>query len=390
MHRSGVHRLEGRARHRLELVEVGVVPLAVGGAGQEPVRAVVGDEHAVGLEALQDDPGRAVVAAQVEGRLQPEPGAHRRDVRIGGGAGLVGGRADVAALGGGHGEPQRVVDVAGQHLVAADQAGQDRQPGGVGRGPAGRPERVRVQVEHRAGLRGPAAAAAGRPVQLVQVAVAGGDQHVRVAAGLDPGARRDRVRARVALVAVGGEPDRHLRLAGRHHAVRDAVGRVRAEVRVQEPAAADAGDPGRRARADRGVRDVAPPRVVGREQRAAGDAGRSARVARHRQRQPAGPDRHRRVHRVRAGPSPASPSSGRPWPSADRAVGAGGEPGSTQPPPRRSAIRGAGPAAGAAGQRDRGSAPAGRRLLGSATRMPTSIPAAVAPRRPVRPDRSAP
>ena len=40
------------------------------------------------------------------------------------------------------GEAQGVVDAAATHLVVAGEARQDRQPGGVGGGPAARPHAV--------------------------------------------------------------------------------------------------------------------------------------------------------------------------------------------------------------------------------------------------------
>ena len=44
------------------------------------------------------------------------------------------------------GEADGVVDMARRDLVVAQQPGQDRKPGGVGRGPAVRPQRVGLQV----------------------------------------------------------------------------------------------------------------------------------------------------------------------------------------------------------------------------------------------------
>ena len=53
----------------------------------------------------------------------------------------------------GRGEAERVVDRPGGDLVVAGEAGEDRQAGGVGRGPAGRSQVIRAQVEDRARAR---------------------------------------------------------------------------------------------------------------------------------------------------------------------------------------------------------------------------------------------
>ena len=183
------------------------------------------------------------------------------------------------------GDADRVFDVAGGGLVVADEAGEDRQAGGVGRGPAvgaagggaqvpGGP-RVGVPVRLRLGdVEG--------AVELVELA--GGavdDEHVAVAvaavAALDRGAGRDRERPRVALVAVGGVVDRQHPLPRADDRVGEAVGARRAEVRVQAVAAVgvDVGDVGARAGIPRRLRDVlVPGRLGGERRRARRERGR--------------------------------------------------------------------------------------------------------------------
>ena len=175
-------------------------------------------------------------------------------------------------------EAQGVVDHALLHdLVVADEAGVDRQPGGVGGGPAVGPQGVRAEVEHRARAGLPRRAAALRVggEQLVELARGVVDhEHVAVAvarrAALDRRVRRDRVRARVALVVVL-EAHRHLRLAGADVHERDADRAAvpeRAEVGVQLGRRPDARHPGGRAGVHGAGGDVGVPRVVGREGRA--------------------------------------------------------------------------------------------------------------------------
>ena len=55
-------------------------------------------------------------------------------------------------------EAERVVDPSPRDVLVAGEPGEDRQPGGVGRRPAGRAQLVRAEVEDRARPRAPAAA----------------------------------------------------------------------------------------------------------------------------------------------------------------------------------------------------------------------------------------
>ena len=84
------------------------------------------------------------------------PGLRRNQAPIGAAVGsrdprLVAGGPDVPAVGPPQRDPDRVVDPARCDLVVPNQAGQDRQPGGVGTRPRARPQRVGVEIEHRTG-----------------------------------------------------------------------------------------------------------------------------------------------------------------------------------------------------------------------------------------------
>src|SRR5205823_13612901 len=108
-----------------------------------PVRAVVGDDQAVLLHRAQDGlrvgaEGRDVVAG-----LEAEARTHRRKVWIIRRAGLMTRRPDVRAVRLLRRHADRVVDVAGLHLVETNEAGEDRKAGGVGGRPAVGPESVR-------------------------------------------------------------------------------------------------------------------------------------------------------------------------------------------------------------------------------------------------------
>ena len=142
-------------------------------------------------------------------------------------------RVDVGLLRDRDGDAQRVVDDAAVGLLAAGEARQDREAGGVGGGPALGAQRVRLQVPDRAAVGVPARALALGGEQLEELAVALAQrQHVAVAAALDRRVERCRVGAGIGLVG-DLEAHRHERLGERDVDVGDAVGAVAAEVRPQ-------------------------------------------------------------------------------------------------------------------------------------------------------------
>jgi hypothetical protein len=63
-----------------------------------------------------------------------------------------------------------VIDDAAFDLVVADEAGQDRQAGGVGAGPAGMTVAAGPEVENGPGVRGPAVRRSVGVEQLVELA----------------------------------------------------------------------------------------------------------------------------------------------------------------------------------------------------------------------------
>ena len=116
---------------------------------------------------------------------------------------LVTRRPDVAPAGAAHREAQRVMDprVRTEDLVVAHEPREDRQTGGVGAGPPGRPEGVRAEIEDRAAAGRRAPTVAADPEELVEEAGPLVDHdRVSVRAALDPVRRhrtdRDRGRSR--------------------------------------------------------------------------------------------------------------------------------------------------------------------------------------------------
>ena len=175
---------------------------------------------------------------------------------------------DPGVAGGVEGDPDRVLDAPGADLVVADQAGEDRQPGCVGRGVAVGAQRRRAQVPDHArvglpALRMPVGEGAVELVELAPGSVIG--EHVAIAVGaaasLDRRAERDPVLAVVGLRSVGGEPNLDLALALADHSIGEPVLARRAEVGMEHVAAVgvDVGDDLVRARVDGRVGDVLVP-----------------------------------------------------------------------------------------------------------------------------------
>src|SRR5205085_10551927 len=120
-----------------------------------------------------------------------------------------------------------VVHVAAGDLVVAQQPGQDRQTGGVRRGPAVGPQRVARHQPGGAGTGPPGPVHhAGVPGLVEPAGALVDDDRVlvtrRVPATLDLGVAAERVADVVALVGVV-EPHRHLRVRAVDDGDRDAV-----------------------------------------------------------------------------------------------------------------------------------------------------------------------
>ena len=176
-----------------------------------------------------------------------------------------------------------MADRSGGGLAVDRQAGQDGEPGGVGRGPARRAQLVRAQVEDgaRAGAPPrPAVVRIGGEELVVGARRAVDDDHVAVAtrawAALDRGVARQGIAVAVGLRGVL-EADGDAPGAAGDDGVRDAVGGAGvdgAEVGVDGAVEADAGDQRGGVRGHGEPVHPLVPRVVGREDGAVG-AGQS-------------------------------------------------------------------------------------------------------------------
>ena len=172
--------------------------------GHVPGRAVVGEDHPVALERDGDHPRVGDRPGEVGVGLEADAQAHRRQRGARRRRREVARRVDVRLAGLGGREPERVEDLARGDLVVADEAGQDRQAGGVGARPAvgRRALEARSHWAPEPACQAPLGGLAD-VVQLVQAAgVAVDREQVAVRAALDERRVRDRVRARVGLVGV--------------------------------------------------------------------------------------------------------------------------------------------------------------------------------------------
>ena len=133
---GNVHHFKIRSVQAAQIVQVVIVPARIRRAGKEPGRAVIGDHHAVLLERAQDDLVGRRKAGNIEVRAQPEANAHGRILRPGQARRVMPRGPHERAPGLRNRKTQRVADLARQDLVIADQAGEDRQAGRIGRGPA--------------------------------------------------------------------------------------------------------------------------------------------------------------------------------------------------------------------------------------------------------------
>ncbi len=244
------------------------------------------------LQRLQDYPRLRREIRRVEAGPQAEARAHRRGSAAARAAVAVACRVHVRVVQGLGGEADRMVDLTPLDLVVANQAGQDRQPRRVGRGPAPRPEVVHTEVPDRARAGPPplSAVLAPRLVQLVEpAAIPVQHEHVTVRGALfDRRVRRDRIALPVGLAPVVE--------AHGHPPLRCGDGHVgHAEVPDHGPVAAEVVDVRAGSLVHRRPVDPLVPRIVGRKEATRGriggrqpDRGRDRRCAGARYEQ--GPD----------------------------------------------------------------------------------------------------
>ena len=300
--------LEGAAWHRLELVEKRGRPTRAGVGPEVPIGTVVVQDQPVLLQGAQDHLGLGRVARDVEARLQPEPGTHRWEVRVGRRPLSGGRRPYVRGVRCRRLDPDGVRDDARLHLVVAHQPGQNGCARGVHRRqPA--PEGIGVEVPDgavgrvRSGVTG-----VERVVELVVGARCRVDHDGVPVAGAALYLRVGSERVRTGIVPGRAEREGNEGMPRGHQGDGHAVGRRCDRLEVGG-GCVHGGEPLRAVRVDRQVRDRGVPDVVSREHRAVGRAGqgcarrRDTRRAADREAQP----QHRRDHeRDRRPPHPSS------------------------------------------------------------------------------------
>jgi nitrite reductase/ring-hydroxylating ferredoxin subunit len=205
---------EGRRRDVLQAANGIVIPAAIRSAGDEPVRSVIGEDHAVLLQGCQDDLSIGAVTRDVEVGLEPESNSHRHVGRVGQARSIMSGRVDIGPLGFGDCKSQRMFYLTGFNFIVADKSGEDRKSSGIGGGPAIRTIVVLCQVKDRSTGSIPAVIALMLMsiVQFVQLTfIFIDDQNMTVAIGIiatfDRSIRRNGHRAWVTLVGIVGEVD---------------------------------------------------------------------------------------------------------------------------------------------------------------------------------------
>ena len=119
----------------------------VGGDGDGPFDAVVGDDHAVALECGEDGARFWREAAGVEVSAEAEAFAHAWKVGIGEGTGEVGGGSDVGSAGAFDGDTECVVDATALEFVPAHDSEEEWEAGCVAGGPAIGARAVGFEVE---------------------------------------------------------------------------------------------------------------------------------------------------------------------------------------------------------------------------------------------------
>lgn len=117
--------------HHLEVPDLHLLQ-RVRGTAEVAVAAAVCHHHAELLECPQDHLRLGRIAGDIDARLEPHPHPHRRIHRVARRTRHMARRRDIRLARVLYGEPERVVDLASEvHLIEANQAGKDRQSGGV-------------------------------------------------------------------------------------------------------------------------------------------------------------------------------------------------------------------------------------------------------------------
>src|SRR6476660_4524669 len=135
-YRPHSHHLERTSRHGLERIQLVVVPASVRGTGNEPVAAVVRDDHSVRLERPENHLCARREGRDVEARLEPHAHAHWWPVGARVGAREVPGGGDVRVPRMRYREAQRMENGPTLYdFVVAHQTRKDGEPRGVSRRP---------------------------------------------------------------------------------------------------------------------------------------------------------------------------------------------------------------------------------------------------------------
>ena len=123
LNRAELDNLESARRDLLQLIELGVVPLRIRFPRDEPIRSVIGDEHAVLLETRENGLDGRIETADVEAALESYPEAHGWTIHVGGRTRKMRRRMNERALGVFDRESKRVA-----YLVRDARLGLSHEP----------------------------------------------------------------------------------------------------------------------------------------------------------------------------------------------------------------------------------------------------------------------
>ena len=171
------------------------------------------------------------------------------------------------------------------HFVVTNEAGENRQPGGVGRRPSLRTNPVRPKIKRRPTPRYPSGLARLCVVQLVETARLLLDHNdMAITASFYRSIQRNWVRSRVAFISKFVEGHRNQFLRRRHDQIRNSVFGAGTKVGVQVFVARTVHrtQPANRFTPYGDSADILVPCVVGREQRATAEHRRTSLRARRR------------------------------------------------------------------------------------------------------------
>ena len=124
-----------------------VVPAFIRDPANIPGRAIVGQDHPVFLKGAQDHLHFGRITREIKTGLEAKTLAHGGNLGFRVPRGVMPGRPDIFPPGDWRRKAEGMSDFPGGHFFETDQTRQDREAGGIGRGPGFRPQFIGIQIE---------------------------------------------------------------------------------------------------------------------------------------------------------------------------------------------------------------------------------------------------